>query len=144
MTRLLGLVLLLSFSATRGGSLGPSDPDGLTLRGFEVDAVGVSARRAPPFLYSACGTVDMAQRVYDGVTVEKFEVIIRNEDGRDFLTWSALGYPTVHSGPVLGCFGGPLDSDPTRPPGTSFRVRVTYTRHGGRRVVEASGPITSR
>jgi hypothetical protein len=86
----------------------------------------------------------MAQRVNDGVTVEKFEVIIRNEDGRDFLTWSALGYPAFHSGPVLGCFGGPLDSDPTRSRGTSFRVRVTYLRHGGRRMVEVSGPITPR
>ena len=141
----LGLLLLLCFSVACGdGTLGPSDPDGLTLGNFEVRSAGVYGfGTLPPFIYNACGGIGTARNV-DAVTIQSFEVAIRNDAGREFLHYSVPGYPTsIGSGGLFGCFGGPLDTDPSRPPGTSFRIRVTYTRHGDRRAVEVTGPVTA-
>ena len=116
-------------------------PDGLRLTNIRVDAVGVSAGGAGPFLYGVCGGVGKSPGIRGEVTIQSLILSVRDQSGTEFLTWSAPGYPQkLGDGGVAGCFGGPLDSDPSRPRGETFRLRVTYPF--GSRAVEVTGPIT--
>ena len=136
------LLFLVSLSVACGGSpIGPSDPDGLVLRDIRVSATGVSAGGAGPFSYNACGAFGKSPGVRGEVTVQSFSLAIRDQNGAEFLTWLKPGYPQqLGDGGRAGCFGGPLDPDPSRPRGDTFRLRVTY--RGG--AVEPTGPITLR
>jgi hypothetical protein len=122
---------------------GPPRGDALLLGSFRVDVVGNFAGLGPH--YTVCGTIGVAPAVTEEIVVYGMTVSIRDAGGREILKWEDPSVTRLPPGGGLGgCFGQHSDPDPTRAPGASFLVRVTYSRVNGRsEVVEASGAVVA-
>ena len=139
------LLVAASLSLACGGDspTAPSRGDGLVLAGFRVDVVGNFAGLGPH--YVVCGSIAVAPAITEEVVVYGMTVSVRDADGREILKWEDPSVTRLPPGGGLGgCFGQYSDPDPTRAPGRSFRVRVTYSRvNGPSEFVEASGSVVA-
>lgn len=121
----------------------PSMGNALVLNGFRVDTVGNFAGLGPH--YVVCGTIGVAPGVTEEIVLYGMTVTIRDASGREMLKWEDPSVTRLPpGGGVGGCFGGHSDPDPTRAPGTTFLVRVTYSRVAGpSQIQEASGAVVA-
>ena len=127
-------------SAPSGDRDGPAD---IVVSNITVGSAGRFAGTGPE--YSVCGSISIAPAVTEDVLLHALVLTLRDASGGVVLTWSDPTFfqrlPPSYGG-VFGCFGGPVDPDPTHTLAATFVVRITYSRVvGPSRVIEVSGPV---
>lgn len=140
-------VLIFTITGCEGSPSSPSaGPHDIDLVGFSVTSMGNFAGFGP--YYTVCGAITKSTDVTDEVVLHDLTTSIRDAGGLEILRWSDGGIFTrlgLAGGGLSGCFTSQSDPYPTRAVGSSFVVRVTYSRvTGPSRVAEVSGPVVAR
>jgi hypothetical protein len=141
-----GLAVAAAICAVGCGSGSPSAPSNLAdivVSNITVSSAGRFEGTGPQ--YSVCGSIRIAPTVTEDVLLHAMVLTLRDASGGVVLTWSNPTFferlPPSYGG-VFGCFGGPVDPDPTHTLAATFVVRITYSRVvGPSRVIEVSGPV---
>jgi hypothetical protein len=126
-----------------GSPSAPSGPPDIVVSDITVSSRGRFAGTGPE--YSVCGSIRIAPAVTEEVLLHAMVLTLWDASGTVVLTWSDPTFfqrlPPSYGG-VFGCFGGPVDPDPTHTLAATFVVRITYSRVvGPSRVIEVSGTV---
>ena len=137
------VIPLIGVAAACGDS--PTAPSPQTAHEITLSRIGVGASRGfagfGP-LYTVCGGISPSAGVTEDIVLHDLTVHIRDAAERTFLMWSDPAFAGRLGLGRSGCFGSHSDPVQERAPGTTFLLRVTYSRvTGPSRLIELSGPI---
>jgi hypothetical protein len=135
--------VIVAVGCGSGSPTAPSGPPDIVVSDITVRSAGHFEGTGPE--YSVCGSIRIAPAVTEDVLLHAMVLTLRDASGGVVLTWSDPTFfqrlPPSYGG-VFGCFGGPVDPDPTHTLAATFVVRITYSRVvGPSRVIEVSGPV---
>jgi hypothetical protein len=137
------LLPVIGVAAACGDSpTGPSSP-----RDHEIvlSRMGVGASRGFAGFgpsYSVCGDITPSKGNTEDIVLHDLTVHVRDAAETTLFSWSVPAFSRRLGLGSSGCFGSHSDPVQGRAPGTTFLVRVTYSRvTGPSRLVEVSGPI---
>ena len=140
------VIPLIGVAAACGDS--PTAPSRDSAHDIALSQMGIGASRGfagfGP-LYTLCGGISPSPGVED-IVLHDLTVHIRDAAQTTFITWSLPAFAGRLGLGRSGCFGSHSDPVQGRAPGTTFLIRVTYSRvTGPSRLIELSGPVdTSR